>query len=154
MARRAHDLETAVVSPAETAGEPVWRDLDVPRAPTEPERQLLMALAHAVDEPLLQDQIATVVVDAVCRCGCSSLRLRSEERPISADRVAQLSNRGRDDYFAVETAGSGPEKQIVDVVLHVFKGRIGELEIFDSVNGEGAAIPLTELRGMTKPTVS
>ena len=154
IANRAHDLETAVVSPAETAGEPVWRDLDVPRIPSEPERRLLMALADAVDEPLLHDQIATVVVDAVCRCGCSSVRLRSEERPIPGDRVAQLSSRGRDDYFAVEATGSGPDKQIVHVVLHVFNGRVGELEIFDSVNGEGAAIPLTELRGMTNPTVS
>ena len=113
-----------------------------------------MALAHAVDEPVLHDQIATVVVDAVCRCGCSSVRLRSEERQIHPEKVAQLSSSGRDDYFAVEATGSGPEKQTVEVVLHVFNGRVGELEIFDSVNGEGAAIPLTGLHGLTEPTVS
>ena len=154
MARSAHDRETAVVPPAEAAGEPVWRDLHVPRVPSEPECRLLTALAHAVDEPLLHDQIATVVVDAVCRCGCSSVRLRSEERPISPEKVAQLSRRGRDDYFAVEANARGPEKQIVDVVLHVFNGRVGELEIFDSVNGEGAAILLTGLHGLTEPTLS
>ncbi len=154
MARRAPDRETALVPPAETPGEPVWRNLDVPRPLSEPERRLLLALAHGVDEPLLHDQTATVVVDAVCRCGCSSVRLRSEERPISAEKVAQLSSRGRVDYFAVEAAGSGPGQQIVDVVLHVFNGRVGELEIFDSVNGDGAATPLTGLRGMTEPAVS
>jgi hypothetical protein len=113
-----------------------------------------MALADAVDEPALNDQISAVVVDAVCRCGCSSVRLRSEERPISAEKVAQLSSIGREDYFAVESIGTGSEKQLVNVVLHVFNGRVGELEIFDSVNGEGVAIPLTGLHGITEPTVS
>ena len=140
--------------PADPPVERVWRDVDVPCPPSETQRGLLIALAGAVDEPLLDDQISTVVVEAVCHCGCSSVRLRSEERPISPEKVAQLSSSGRDDYFAVAATARGPEKQIVDVVLHVFNGRVGELEIFDSVNGEGTATPSTGLHGLTKPTVS
>ena len=81
--------------PADRASAPVWRSLAAADLPSEPQRRLLLALAGAVAEPLLSEQIGTVVVDAVCRCGCSSVRLRSEGRPISAERVAQLSTSGR-----------------------------------------------------------
>lgn len=111
-------------------GEPIWRDLEVPRAPSEPERRLLLALVAAVDEPLLRDQVATVLVDAVCRCGCPSVRLRCAEPPISGAEVARLSARGRKDYFAVEACGVGPGQQEVSVVLHVVQGLVHELEVF------------------------
>src|SRR4051794_2031223 len=111
--------ETAVKHPADTSAGRVWLELDAPRPPSELQRRLLIALADAVGEPLLNDQIATVVVVAVCRCGCSSVRLRSKEGSIAPEKVAQLSSRGRDDYFAVDATGSGPENRIVDVVLHV-----------------------------------
>jgi hypothetical protein len=39
-------------------------------------------------------------------------------------------------------------------VLHVLGGRVGELEVFDAVKGEGAAVALDGLAGLTEPTVS
>ena len=133
----------------------MWRSLAAPRLPSEPERRLLVALADAVNEPLLTVQIATVVVEAACRCGCSSVRLRSDERPMPAETISKTSRTGRDDYLAVEATGAaGPEQQAVNVVLHVFAGRVGELEVLDSINGEGAAVPLTDLRLTTKPMVT
>ncbi|WP_141242927.1 hypothetical protein [Geodermatophilus obscurus] len=107
-----------------------------------------------MDEPLLRDQIAAVVVDAVCRCGCSSVRLRSVRQPILAERITQLSSTGRDDYFAVEATGRRPEQQFVNVVLHVTHGRVGELEVFDAVEGVGVAVTLSDLTDLTEPTVS
>ena len=133
------------MAPADPVGEPIWRDLDVPRAPTEPERRLLLALSAAVDEPLLHGQVETVLVDAVCRCGCPSVRLRSEEPPMSGAAVVGLSARGRDDYFAVEATGHCPEGQSVSVVLHVVEGRVHELEVFAEAEGGLRAADVTDV---------
>jgi hypothetical protein len=124
------------VTPEECVGEPIWLDLDEPRGLSDPERWLLTTLTAAVDEPLLQEQVSTVVVVGVCRCGCSSVRLRSEQQPIPADRVAQLSDIGRSDYFAVEAVGAGSTPESVNVVLHVMRGLVVELEVFDVERGE------------------
>ena len=131
-------------------GEPVWRDLEVPRAPSEPERRLLIALAAAVDQPLLHGQVTTVLVDAVCRCGCPSVRLRSQEQPIPGEDVARLSSSDRDDYFAVEATGAGAEQQLVSVVLHVVQGLVHELEVFAD---DEAALSVADLTDMTHPVV-
>ena len=131
-------------------GEPVWRDLEAPRAPSEPVRRLLVALSAAVDEPLLRDQVATVLVDAVCRCGCPSVRLRSGQPPIPAARGARLSARGRHDHFAVQAGGVGPEQQEVGVVLHVVHGSVHELEVF--VDGE-QGLAVADVTDLTDPEV-
>ena len=133
------------MAPADPVGEPIWRDLDVPRAPSEPERRLLLALAAAVDEPLLHGQVERVLVDAVCRCGCPSVRLRSEEPPIPGAAVARLSARGRDDHFAVEATGHGPEGRSVSIVLHVVEGRVHELELFAEAEGALRAADVTDV---------
>lgn len=39
-------------------------------------------------------------------------------------------------------------------MLHLLGGRVGELEVFDAVKGEGAAVALDGLAGLTEPTVS
>lgn len=113
-----------------------------------------MALSDAVGEPLLHSQVTSVVVDAVCRCGCSSVRLRSSQPTIPAGRMAELSDRGRADYFAVEAFGRHPNHRDVTVALHVMGGHVGELEVFDTVNGEDAFVALDGLATLTEPTVS
>jgi hypothetical protein len=115
---------------------------------------VLTTLANAVGEPLLDDQVSSVVVDAVCRCGCSSVRLRSDRKAISAETVTRLSSAGRADYLTVEAVGCESDHQDVNVVLHVPGGRVGELEVFDAVKGEGAAVALDRLAELTEPTVS
>ena len=105
-------------------------------------------LAAGVDEPFLSDQVRSAVVVAVCRCGCSSVRLRSPEQPISAPRVAQLSSTGRDDVFSVQAFSSDPATEQVYVELHVVRGRVEELEVFDSAGGEGVAVALAEIIGL------
>ncbi len=132
----------------------IWRELDAPRAPSKSEHRVLTALANAVGEPLLDDQVSSVVVDAVCRCGCSSVRLRSDRQAVPAETVTRLSGTARADYLTVEAFGCEPDHQAVNVVLHVIGGRVGELEVFDAVKGEGAAVVLDQLLRLTKPTVS
>ncbi|TFV75370.1 hypothetical protein E4P40_19435 [Blastococcus sp. CT_GayMR20] len=134
--------------------EHVWRDLDAPRAPSDHERRIIATLVQAVGEPLLQEQVTSVVIDAVCRCGCSSMRLRTDSAAVPADTVSKLSSRCRPDYFAVDASGRDPGYQDVNVVLHLLGGRVGELEVFDAVKGEGAAVALDGLAGLTEPTVS
>lgn len=134
--------------------EHVWRDLDAPRAPAESEHRVLTGLANAVGEPLVDDQVSSVVVDAVCRCGCSSVRLRSTRRAIPAETVTRLSRTGRADYLAVEAFGREPDHQDVNVVLHLMSGRVRELEVFDVVKGEGSTVALDQLDRLTQPTVS
>lgn len=136
-----------------TPGEQIWRALDAPRAPSDDERRLLVTLAGAVAEPLLHEQVSSVVIDAVCRCGCSSVRLRSAEQAIPADRVAELSARGSPDYFAVEADGRDRGHRFVTVVLHVMVGRVGELEVFDSLAGEGNAVDVSGLTRLTSPVL-
>ncbi len=121
--------------------EQVWRELALPRAPTDAERRLLGVLAAAVGDPALQEQVATVVVDAVCRCGCSSVRLRTD--PADDDSG----------HLAVQAAASAPGHGHVQVVLHVVGGRVHELEVFDPLAGEGVPVALEDLTGVRAPEV-
>jgi hypothetical protein len=133
-------------------GQQIWQALDEPRPPSADELRLISTLAAAVDEPLLRKQVQTAEVDAVCRCGCSSVRLRSDAAPLPPARVAALSARGRPDYFSVEASGTGAAGERVEVVLHVVLGRVQELEVFDSFRGQGVAVALvdiTDLAGIT-----
>ncbi|PZA21314.1 hypothetical protein DMO24_10995 [Modestobacter versicolor] len=130
-----------------TPDAPVWTELAPERAPSDEERRLLEWLAAAVDEPLLHDHVATAAVTAVCRCGCPSVRLRSAAAPIPEARVSQLSHGSRPDYFSVSAAGPAG----VQVVLHVARGRLLELEVFA---GEGVAAPVPDVRDLTDVTVS
>ncbi len=132
-------------------GEPVWRDLETPRALSVEEHRLVERLAAAVDDPLLDRQVATASVTALCRCGCSSIRLHSDEPPIAPARVAQLSEDGRSDYFCVTATADAAGLPCVQVVLHVVRGRIDELEVFVE---EGVAVPLAGLTGLSDTTVS
>jgi hypothetical protein len=100
----------------------VWRTLERPRVLSEEERQVIARLATAVDEPLLHRQAATATVAAECRCGCSSLRLHSDEQPIPEARVVELSRDDRPDYFRVNAFGHATDLPDVQVVLHVIQG--------------------------------
>ncbi len=82
------------------------------------------------------------------------MRLRSDQAAIPRRRVAELSGQHRPDYFAVEASGPGPHHAGVNVVLHVIAGRVAELEIFDSVQGEGAAVDLGVLSSLTIPSIN
>jgi hypothetical protein len=145
--------DTAPVTRPEDDGDPVWRFLEVPRVPGEVERRLLAVLTAAVDEPLLDEQVATVVVDAVCRCGCSSVRLRTDARAIPVERLRELSATGRDDHVEAAATGVGATEH-VDVVLHVLAGRVRELEVFDREGGEGVAVELGTVTELTEVTVA
>ena len=133
------------------AGEPVWQELQHPRGVSDDERRLLRSLTATVDEPLLDRQVDTAAVAAVCRCGCSSVRLRTAEPPLPAARVAQLSGNGRLDYFYVDAVGHRLDRATVQVVLHVVEGRAHELEVFA---GEGVAVSLADLTHLTDTWVS
>lgn len=141
--------QTAAVPPDAS----IWRDVDA-RPPSTSERRLLAALGTAVAEPLLDQQLVTVLVEGVCRCGCASVRLRTREPAVPAARVARLSGTGRDDHLAVASTARTPGGHDVDVVLHVVHGRVHELEVLDPVEGEGAAVDLATLPDPVGPTVA
>jgi hypothetical protein len=111
-------------------------------------------LAAGVDEPLLSEQVRTAVIDAVCRCGCSSVRLRSNGPAIPPARVAQLSDHERDDFFRVQAFSNDPAQELVSVELHVQHGRVEELEVYDMARGDGVAVPLAGIPGLDEVTVS
>ena len=115
------------------------------------ERRLLTGLTAALDEPLLQRQIDTAVVTAVCRCGCSSVRLSSDAPPVPEARVAHLSENHRPDYFSVDAFGRGANQATAQVILHVADGRIHELEVFA---GEGVAVSLGDVTDLTHITLA
>ena len=138
--------QTAAVS---SPGVSVWRDVDL-RHPSAPERRLLAALATPVADPALRSQVATVLLDGICRCGCSSIRLRTDAQAVPA----HLSTPGPDDHVAVASSGRTPDGHDVAVVLHLRHGRVHELEVFDTAGGEGVAVPLDDLTELTTPTVS
>lgn len=141
--------QTAAVPPDAS----IWRDVDA-RPPSASERRLLTILVTAVAEPLLDEQVSAVLVDGVCRCGCSSVRLRTREPAVPAARVARLSGTGRDDHLAVASTARTPDGHDVDVVLHVVHGRVHELEVLDTVEGEGAAVDTAALSDPAGPTVA
>jgi hypothetical protein len=131
--------------------DPVWEHLSQPLALSSDEHRLLAVLAAAVDEPLLHRQVETAVVVGVCRCGCSSVRLSSGEPALPPARVAELSSRGDPLVLSVEASSSGPAGERVQVVLHVIRGRLEELEVFV---GEGVAVLLADVPDPTDVSVS
>ena len=131
--------------------EPVWQMLERPRVLSGEERRVLGQLASAVDEPLLHRQVAAATVTAACRCGCSSLRLQSDEPPIPDVRIVELSHLDRPDYFRVDAFSHAAALDDVQVVLHVVQGRIYELEVFA---GEGVSVRLASLADLTDITVA
>ncbi|MEV4134122.1 hypothetical protein AB0J72_18370 [Dactylosporangium sp. NPDC049742] len=116
--------------------------LPQPRALTEAERALVVRLVEFAGVAELGEQVATVRVVSVCRCGCGSVGLRSDGPPVPAAVVARLSANGRDDYFAVSASGGGD----VSVVLHVGSGLVVELELFA---GEGVQVAPPRADGLT-----
>ena len=135
-------------------GESIWRELDEPRSPSEDERRLMAVLAAGANEPLLTEQVRTIVIDAVCRCGCSSVRLRSDEPAIPPARVAQLSKHERDDFFRVQAFSNDPAQELVYAELHMMAGRVEELEVYDGARGDGAAAALAQIAELGEVTVS
>ncbi|RBY80358.1 hypothetical protein DQ239_04710 [Blastococcus sp. TF02-09] len=131
--------------------DPVWQMLERPRALSQAECRVIARLATAVDEPLLHRQAASATVAAVCRCGCSSIRLNSDEQPIPEPRVVELSQDDRPDYFQVNGFGHTPDLLDVQVVLHVIQGRVYELEVF--AGEEGVAVSLASLSDLADVTV-
>jgi hypothetical protein len=120
-----------------------WTALAEPRRPTTAEQAVLDRLvAHAGSAPLTA-QAASVRVTAVCDCGCSSVRLRSDAAPLSPVAMAALSRLGRDDWFSIDCtrvigAPAGADGvTLFQVVVHVVGGQLHELEIFA---GEGVAV--------------
>lgn len=126
-------------------GEPIRRDLESRRGLSDDERRLLFVLTAAAVEPLLDRQVDTAAVVAVCRCGCSSVQLRSDEPPVPEARVVKLSGADRPDYFSVTASGGSAR-----VTLHVMHGRLVELEIFA---GEGVTVSLSDLTDLDDVTV-
>ena len=81
------------------------------------------------------------------------MRLRTDEQAIPVRRVRQLSATGRDDHIEVAAMGGSAATEHVSVVLHVLAGRVRELEVFDGKGGEGVAVELARLTGLTEITV-
>jgi hypothetical protein len=84
------------VPPDPSPGQPVFRYLEAPRRPSEPELRLLSWLGAAVGQGLA-DQVGDVAVIGECTCGCSSVRLSTSATPIPVETVIQVSDTGRDD---------------------------------------------------------
>jgi hypothetical protein len=130
-------------------GQPVWRDLQTPRPPSAEECELLAALAAATGDPRLLEQVQSCAVVAVCQCGCSSVRLRSDAAPTATGTTSPRSvSGGWNDYFSVAAEGRGPGHEAVAVVLHVVSGFIEELEVFA---GNGVAV--SGISDLTEPVV-
>ena len=61
---------TAHVPSDSSPDQPVFRNLEPSRRPSEPERRLLSWLATAVGQELV-DQVVDAVVVGECACGCA-----------------------------------------------------------------------------------
>jgi hypothetical protein len=120
----------------EPAGQPVFRTLPRPRPLSTAERRLLVRLG-AEAGPDATAQVADATVAGECACGCSSVQLS----PSTALRQGHV-------HSAVDASGLGPDGHVVNVVLHLFDGRLHELEVFDSDAGEGVAVDLDGLTGL------
>ena len=118
-------------------GETVWVELSEPRKLTPREQSLLDALTAQIPGDALAAQVRSTEVVAVCRCGCPSLRLRSDGPAVPVEVIGQLSSTGRDDYLGVEACVDTPGSPGVQLVVHVLAGLLVELGIFA---GEGFAV--------------
>ena len=120
----------------EPSGPPIFRELLRPRPLSTAEQRVLSWLAAAAG-PDMAAQVADAAVVGECACGCSSVRL-SPSTPIRRESV----------HSAVDAHGLGPDGHIVNIVLHLFDGRLHELEAVDSGAGEGVAVDLDGLTGL------
>jgi hypothetical protein len=102
-------------------------------------------LASAAGSELLA-QLDEATVTGLCRCGCSSVQLATTTPPVTAKWLLTRSPRGREDYLAISAAAESPDDHLITVTLHVVKGRVAELELFDAVLGEGHPVDLSALQ--------
>jgi hypothetical protein len=135
-----HERAVAQTAAVSASGASVWRDVD-PRPPSASERRLLTTLATRFGDPAVNEQVDKVFIDGSCRCGCSSVRLRTDGPVVPAEPPSS----GHDEHVALMGTGRTPDGHDVDVVLHLLQGRVNELEVFDTVGGEGVAVPLDDL---------
>jgi hypothetical protein len=112
----------------------------------------VVSSTHAQDPSRWRDD--DVLVEGVCRCDCSNIHLRATGRPFlrRESRGCQppdetSTSPGAD---AARTADGHEE----DIVLHLVHGRVCELEVFDTVGGEGVAVPLDDLTELTARLMS
>ena len=124
------------MSEDEPSGPPIFRELLRPRPLSTAEQRVLSWLAAAAGPDAIA-QATDVTVVGECACGCSSVRL-SPSTSIRRESV----------HSAVDAHGLGPDGHIVNVVLHLFDGRLHELEVFDSDAGEGVVVDLDALTGL------
>ena len=113
---------------------------------------MLSWLAAAVDEELVT-QVAGAAVVGECSCGCSSVQLFTLAAPPPAATTSRLSSTGRADVVAVSSSGRNSDGHVICLVLHVVEGRPHELEVFDTDAGEGAAVDLAGVTGLSRPDV-
>jgi hypothetical protein len=113
-----------------------WLPLPEPRRPTAAEQAVLDHLVAQANCPELTAQAADVWVTALCDCGCPSIQLRTDAPAISAEMMLRFSAFGRDDWFAIDYTRWTP---MLQVVVHVTRGRLHELEIFA---GEGIGVDI------------
>lgn len=124
---------------------PVFDPLEQSRNLTDAEMRAASTLASAAGSELLA-QLDETTVTGLCRCGCCSAQLATTSPPVTAKWLRTRSPRGREDYLAISAVAESPADQLITVTLHVVKGRVAELELFDAVLGEGHPINLSALQ--------
>ena len=100
------------------------------------ERALLDALVGRTGHPGLRAQARSAVAGSTCSCGCPSVGLRTTGPTLSGADMLRFSGNGRDDVFGIH---AHPGDHRVEVVVHVLRGRIDELEVYA---GDGVVAPL------------
>lgn len=138
-------VDSPVPSPA--TFDPLKRSRDLKDA----EMRAARTLASAAGSELLA-QLDDATVTGLCRCGCSSVQLATASAPVTANWLRTRSPRSREDYLAIGAVAEGRNDQLITVTLHVVKGRVAELELFDAVLGDGHPVDLSGLR-MGPPTL-
>jgi hypothetical protein len=105
------------------------------RALTPTERTLLEFMIEPVASDELAHQVAHATVAAACTCGCPSIGLSTTAPPITEDAAKQLSDVGRENYFAASAWGTDSTGRDVRLLLHVIDGKVAELEIWSGWDG-------------------
>lgn len=114
-----------------------------PRPLSAAERALLDALVERTGHDDLRAQARTAVVRSTCSCGCPSVGLRVTGPQLSTVDMVQFNGSGRDDFFGVHGYGGD-----VEIVVHVLRGTIDELEVYAG-DGVRPALPSpAELTGV------
>lgn len=124
---------------------PVFEPIEQSRDLTDAEMRAARTLALAAGSELLA-QLDEATVTGLCRCGCSSVQLATTSPPVTAKWLLSHSSRGREDYLAISAVAERADDRLITVTLHVVKGRVTELELFDTVLGEGHPIDLSALQ--------